>query len=237
MCSVLDSEFSASAIAKFPHSSDRWDVMAWEATALGAVDGDHRDYADIAGAMRDLSRSPKSDHHELFDRVTASVALGNTDDHLRNHGFLADRGSWTLSPVFDVNPTPDRWRARATSIMGAEALPDEAEALLAFAGDCSLSLERARGRIERITSALAGWREAARRNQIREREITMMAESIGPRGRRREGSTLNARRRPQRGSSELGFRRFPWMGTHRWAGMHGPGGWPGVSALGGHSRF
>lgn len=218
-------EDGALAIAKFPHSSDQWDVMAWEATALdlleaagirtpqrrltrvgersvlllrrfdrddqqhrvgyisamtalGGSDGDHRDYADITAAIRDLSRSPKADHHELFDRVVSSVALGNTDDHLRNHGFLADRGSWTLSPAFDVNPTPDPWRARATSIMGADALPDEAEALLSLSEDCSLRLEQARERIERITSVLADWRAAARRNQIREQEITMMAETI-----------------------------------------------------------
>lgn len=218
-------EDGALAIAKFPHSSDRWDVMAWEATALdlleaagiktprrrltqvgersvlilrrfdrdvqqrrvgyisaltalGASDGDHRDYADIAGAMRDLSRSPKADHHELFDRVVASVALGNTDDHLRNHGFLADRGSWTLSPAFDVNPTPDPWRLRATSIMGADALPDEAEALLFLADECSLTIEQARDRINHVETVFADWRAVARSNSIREQEITMMAESI-----------------------------------------------------------
>ncbi|MFC7622364.1 type II toxin-antitoxin system HipA family toxin [Microlunatus sp. GCM10028923] len=213
------------AIAKFPHSSDQWDVMAWEATtldlfesagirtphrrltqvgarsvfilrrfdrtdsgdrigyisamtALGASDGEHRDYAEIAEAMRDLSRSPRQDHHELFDRVVASVALGNTDDHLRNHGFLADRGSWTLSPVFDVNPSPDPWRARSTSIMGADAQPDEAEALLALAEECSLSPAQARERMTRVAGALAGWRDAARKHGIREREITIMAETI-----------------------------------------------------------
>lgn len=213
------------AIAKFPHSSDRWDVMAWEATALdlleaagirvprrrlaqvgersvlilrrfdrtgeghrvgyisamtalSAADGEHRDYAEIAEAMRDLSLSPRADHQELFDRVVASVALGNTDDHLRNHGFLADRGSWTLSPVFDVNPSPDPWRARSTSIMGADAPPDEAEALLALAEECSLSPAQARERIIRVAGAVAGWRDAARRNGVREQEITMMADSI-----------------------------------------------------------
>ena len=216
------------AIAKFPHSSDRWDVMAWEATALdlleaagirtpprrlarvgersvltlrrfdrtgegrrigyisamtalSAADGEHRDYAEIAEAMRDLSRSPKADHHELFDRVVASVALGNTDDHLRNHGFLADRGSWTLSPVFDVNPNPDPQRARSTTIMGADAPPDEAEALLALAEECSLSPAQARERIARVAGAVTGWRDAARRNGVREQEITMMSESIEPR--------------------------------------------------------
>lgn len=150
-------------------------------TALGGADGEHRDYADIAEAIRDLSLSPRADHHELFDRVVASVALGNTDDHLRNHGFLADRGSWTLSPAFDVNPSPDPWRARSTSIMGADAQPDEAEALLALAEDCSLEAARARERMQRVTSALTGWRDAARRNSVRAQEITMMAESIQPR--------------------------------------------------------
>ncbi|WP_119697492.1 type II toxin-antitoxin system HipA family toxin [Microbacterium halotolerans] len=216
------------AIAKFPHGSDQWDVMAWEATALdlmeaagirtprrrltrvggrsvlilrrfdrtelgqrigyisamtalGGADGEHRDYADIAEAIRDLSLSPRADHHELFDRVVASVALGNTDDHLRNHGFLADRGFWTLSPTFDVNPSPDLWRARSTSVMGADTQPDEAEALLALAEECSLDATQARERMRNVTAALIGWRDAALKNGVRTQEITMMAESIQPR--------------------------------------------------------
>jgi len=224
----LDDPAGALAIAKFPHSSDQWDVMAWEATALdllqavgirtpkrrltrvggrsvlllrrfdrddhqhrigyisamtavGAGDGEHRDYADIATAMRDLSRSPRADHHELFDRIVAFVALGNTDDHLRNHGFLAHRGTWTLSPAFDVNPTPDPWRARSTSIMGADTLPDEAEGLLALSDECSLTISQARTRIGQIAGTLAEWRAAAHKNQIGEQEIPMMAESIEPR--------------------------------------------------------
>lgn len=150
-------------------------------TATGSADGEHRDYADVAEAMRDLSLSPKQDHHELFDRVVASVALGNTDDHLRNHGFLAERGSWTLSPVFDVNPNPDVARTRSTSIMGADALPEEVDGLLALAEDCSLTVDQARERMRRVAAALNGWQEQARRNRVADREITMMAESIDSR--------------------------------------------------------
>ncbi|AXH37260.1 HipA domain-containing protein [Humibacter sp. BT305] len=150
-------------------------------TALGARDGERRDYADIAAAMRDLSRSPRADQRKLFQRVVASVVLGNTDDHLRNHGFLADRGFWTLSPAFDVNPNPDPWRARATSVMGAEAIPEEAEALLPFAEECSLTLEHAGERMRALVEALDAWRESARSHGIDEREITLMAESIEPR--------------------------------------------------------
>lgn len=217
------------AIAKFPHSGDRWDVMAWEATALdllgqagittpqrrltrvgernvlllhrfdrtadqhrrigyisamtmlGADDGDHRDYADIAARIRDHSRSPAADHHELFDRVVVSVGIGNTDDHLRNHGFLAGQGGWTLAPAFDVNPTPDQWKTRSTSIMGADSIEDEADALQALGEECSLSNAQARERIGRICSVLSRWRETARGHGISEREITLMAEGIEPR--------------------------------------------------------
>lgn len=230
----------ALAIAKFPHSGDQWDVMAWEATALdllanagirvpqhqltpvgqrhvlvlnrfdrtpsggrvgyisamtatGSRDGDHRDYVDIAEAIRDISLSPRRDHHQLYDRVIASVAMGNTDDHLRNHGFLAERGFWTLSPAFDVNPTPDLTKSRATSIAGADTQPDEVDGLLALAEDCDLSLSQARTRMEHIAEALSGWREVARRKRITEHEIAMMAESAQPRldsvataGRRRQ---------------------------------------------------
>lgn len=216
------------AIAKLPHASDQWDVMAWEATALdlmeaagirtpsrrltqvgdrsvlvlrrfdrdlhggrigyisamtalGATDGEHHDYAEIVESLRDLSLSPRADHAELFDRVVASVALGNTDDHLRNHGLLADRGSWTLSPVFDVNPTPDPWRTRSTSIMGAETLPDEVDGLLALADECDLSPADARARMSRVAGAVSTWKDVARRNGLPEREIRLMDESIGPR--------------------------------------------------------
>lgn len=216
------------AIAKFPHGSDEWDVMAWEATALDllqaagirtperrltriggrsvlilrrfdrsrdgrrigyisamtateSTDGEHRDYSDVAAAMRDLSHSVAADHRELFNRVVASVALGNTDDHLRNHGFLSDRRAWALSPVFDVNPNPDPARARSTSIMGSDSLPDEVDGLRALASECGLTAAQTRDSMRRITDVLSGWKEAARAHRIRESEITMMSESITPR--------------------------------------------------------
>lgn len=216
------------AIAKFPHASDRWDVMAWEAvaldlmedagircprrqlvpvgerhalvlrrfdrtdagerigyisamTALAAADGEHRDYVELAEAVRDLSVSPRRGLHEFFGRAVASVILGNTDDHLRNHGFLAARGSWTLSPAFDVNPNPDLMARRSTTLLGADTFPDEVEGLLALADGCDMSQTSARECLGSTASCLALWRERARTYRIPEREITMMAQSLDPR--------------------------------------------------------
>ena len=109
------------------------------------------------------------------------MALGNTDDHLRNHGFLASRGSWTLSPAFDVNPNPDPTARRSTSIAGADTFPEETEGLLALAEDCGITRESAREHIGAVVDHLAPWRECARSNRLSEHDITMMAEAIAPR--------------------------------------------------------
>ena len=48
----------------------------------------------------------ESDLHELWRRIVFSICVSNTDDHLRNHGFLLQPDGWKLSPAFDINPDP-----------------------------------------------------------------------------------------------------------------------------------
>ena len=33
-----------------------------------------------------------------------SIFVSNTDDHLRNHGFILTNAGWILSPAYDLNP-------------------------------------------------------------------------------------------------------------------------------------
>ena len=54
------------------------------------------------------------DLRELWTRAAYGRLISNTDDHLRNHGFLRSRAGWRLSPAFDINPTPQR-KAFATT--------------------------------------------------------------------------------------------------------------------------
>lgn len=49
---------------------------------------------------------PKEDLLELWKRIVFSIAISNTDDHLRNHTFLLENNGWRLSPLYDVNPVP-----------------------------------------------------------------------------------------------------------------------------------
>lgn len=85
-------------------------------TLLNLTDGDQADYSEIAESLRDVSVSAKADLEELYRRIVLSLLLNNTDDHLRNHGFLRSGCGWILSPVFDVNPDPDIAGIRATSV-------------------------------------------------------------------------------------------------------------------------
>ena len=50
--------------------------------------------------------SPEEDLRELWKRIVFSIAVSNTDDHLRNHGFLLTDNDWRLSPAYDINPNP-----------------------------------------------------------------------------------------------------------------------------------
>lgn len=51
--------------------------------------------------------APKRDLTELWKRIVFNMAVSNTDDHMRNHGFILKSDGWHLSPLYDVNPVPE----------------------------------------------------------------------------------------------------------------------------------
>ena len=77
-------------------------------SALGKTDGDteRAGYLDIASYIRANGAEPATDLVELWKRIVFSMAVTNSDDHLRNHGFILTRKGWCLSPLYDVNPVP-----------------------------------------------------------------------------------------------------------------------------------
>ncbi|MDR1014559.1 MAG: type II toxin-antitoxin system HipA family toxin [Coriobacteriales bacterium] len=102
-------------------------------TALGAVDGEQRDYLDIIDFIARHGSRPKEDVAELLRRIRYTIEINNTDDHLRNHGFLYEKGGWRLSPLFDVNPDPNQNAPRQTSFAGHLDAEHSLQALDEFA--------------------------------------------------------------------------------------------------------
>lgn len=65
-------------------------------------------YLDIAEVIQQYGVNVKEDLAQLWKRIVFNILISNTDDHLRNHGFiLCDKG-WMLSPAYDLNPSIDK---------------------------------------------------------------------------------------------------------------------------------
>jgi serine/threonine-protein kinase HipA len=76
-------------------------------TMLGKTDGEEgASYLDIASFLKSNGSNPKADLIELWKRIAFNMLITNSDDHLRNHGFILTQAGWQLSPMYDVNPTP-----------------------------------------------------------------------------------------------------------------------------------
>lgn len=77
-------------------------------TMLGYTDGqDHSDgasYLELVEFLQNHGANVNEDLEELWRRIVFSICVTNTDDHLRNHGFILTEGGWILSPAYDINP-------------------------------------------------------------------------------------------------------------------------------------
>lgn len=65
-------------------------------------------YLDIAEFISNYGASVEKNLHQLWRRLVFNIAISNTDDHLRNHGFLLTNNGWVLSPAYDLNPSTDK---------------------------------------------------------------------------------------------------------------------------------
>jgi serine/threonine-protein kinase HipA len=74
-------------------------------TQLGYYDGDYEaSYLELAQFLTEHGANTKEDLAQLWRRIVFYIAISNTDDHLRNHGFIYHQGGWLLSPAYDINP-------------------------------------------------------------------------------------------------------------------------------------
>lgn len=74
-------------------------------TLLGKTDGGaDASYLDLAEFIMRFGGNVDEDLTELWKRIVFNIAIKNTDDHLRNHGFILSSDGWLLAPAYDVNP-------------------------------------------------------------------------------------------------------------------------------------
>lgn len=147
---------------------------------LDAVDGEEHSYLELVDALHRQGASPKEDMEELWRRVLFNVLISNTDDHLRNHGFLYQglRG-WRLSPAYDLNPTPIEIKPR---ILTTSITLDDATAsldlVMEVAEEFGLKPNAAKRVAEEVATAILKWRSSAHALGITAREIDRMSSAF-----------------------------------------------------------
>ena len=147
---------------------------------LGATDCEPRSYPDIADALRRHGAAAPQDLHQLWRRVVFTVLISNTDDHLRNHGFLyEDYRGWRLSPAYDLNPVPADIRPRVLSTSIADDDPTASlDLALETAEHYRLGLNDARMIAKEVANAVAQWRAVARGLGAARQDIDRMASAF-----------------------------------------------------------
>ncbi len=146
-------------------------------TMLGCEDRQEEDngtYLDIAGFLMQHGARPDVDLPELWRRMMFSLLVSNTDDHLRNHGFVLENGRWRLSPAYDLNANAKRPQTLALEL--DSGLPiGSLDVLLDAAEYFRLGKRAAETELARIRSAVSNWRGIASRLGISRREQEEMS--------------------------------------------------------------
>ena len=145
-------------------------------TLLGYNDGAHADdgvsYLELVEFIIQNGANVNEDLEELFKRIAFSVAISNTDDHLRNHGFILTKSGWTLSPAYDINPNQYGVGLKLNISENDNSL--DFNLVLSVAPYFRLSDNRATELIEQIKKVVSGWRDIASKYKIPKSEQEMM---------------------------------------------------------------
>jgi serine/threonine-protein kinase HipA len=147
---------------------------------LGARDHETRCYLEIVDAIRCWGACPKEDMAALFRRMVFNILISNTDDHLRNHGFLhMDSRGWRLAPAYDLNPVPVDVKPRVlTTEIDIGNAAASLESALAVAAYFELELDDAHAIVRQVGGVVADWQNMAASAGIPSAEIKRMSSAF-----------------------------------------------------------
>ena len=147
---------------------------------LGAKDHDHHSYLEFVDGLRQHGAAPREDMRELWRRIVFSIMISNTDDHLRNHGFLYQgTQGWRLAPAYDLNPVPADIKPR---VLTTAIDLDDGTASLDLAYDVAayfeLNAKETRLIARRVAASTSKWRAEAAKLGLTKAEIERMASAF-----------------------------------------------------------
>ncbi len=157
---------AVAVIRRFDRTDDGGRIPYVSAATMLQSDG--RDpthaYTELVDVLLQTGADPIADIHELWRRLVFNFLICNTEDYLRNTGFLYDarQRGWRLSPTFDLNPMPDDHREGKTWLTEDTGVIDSRDMLMATASYFRLDAAQAQAIWSEVAQAVAGWRAVAR---------------------------------------------------------------------------
>lgn len=178
---------------KFASQHDTFLVKRFDRTAAGRLhfasamtltghqDGDDAStgasYLDIVRVLIEHGTNTAADLRELWSRIVFNMLVSNTDDHLRNHGFLLIPGKgWRLSEAYDMNPVPGSQELRLNISESDNAM--DLELARSVAAYFRVSLSEADEIVAHSQSVVKLWRTVASKLKISAREQERMASAF-----------------------------------------------------------
>ena len=149
-------------------------------TLLGLTDGSDAQtgngYLDIVDFILQSCCKVEENLRQLYRRVAFNIAIGNTDDHFRNHGFLLTPQGWTLSPAYDMNPTTNEYQSLLITSSSNKA---DLNILLEASEEYMIGKEEAARIIQEVAATVKDWRKMAATLGIAKREMELFGNKLG----------------------------------------------------------
>ncbi len=147
-------------------------------TLTGHKDGEDAStgvsYLELARVLMDHGAQTDTDLQELWSRIVFNVLVSNTDDHLRNHGFILVPGAgWRLSEAYDMNPVAESYGLKLNISESDNAL--DLDLVRSVAPYFRITAKAANEIIERNRAIVKQWPKIAARLDISAREQQRMA--------------------------------------------------------------
>lgn len=149
-------------------------------TLLGYMDGAGHDtcvsYLELAEFIMRNGADVNTDLKELWRRIVFHICVKNTDDHLRNHGFLLTDKGWRLSPAYDINPN-EYGTGLSLNISEKDNALD-IELALSVAEFFRIDKKKANQIINQTKSVVSNWRGYAKNYGIGKTEQDRMSKAF-----------------------------------------------------------
>jgi serine/threonine-protein kinase HipA len=129
-------------------------------------------YLELADFISNNGARVNEDLEELWKRIVFSISVSNTDDHLRNHGFILTEKGWILSPAYDINPNEMGTGLSLNISENDNSL--EYDLALEVAEYFRLEKDKAEKIISDIKSKVSEWKAVADKYMISKTEQAMM---------------------------------------------------------------